>query len=93
MALIQRYTLMAIMQTVVIMVRQGMTPMQAVQAASSVAAKFIGWEDKVGSIKAGLYADIIAVKNNPLEDITALQNVSVVIKEGKVLKLPLSIKD
>lgn len=47
----------------------------------------------MGSIKAGLYADIIAVKNNPLEDITALQNVSVVIKEGKVLKLPLSIED
>lgn len=77
----------------VIMVRQGMTPMEAIQAASSVAAKFIGWEDKVGSIKVGLYADIIAVKNSPLEDITALQNVSVVIKEGKVLKLPLSMED
>ena len=67
--------------------------MDAIQAATSVAAKFIGWKDKVGAIKVGLYADIIAVKENPLNDVSALQDVSVVIKEGKVLKLPLSMED
>jgi len=77
----------------VIMVRQGMTPMDAIQAATSVAAKFIGWKDKVGAIKVGLYADIIAVKENPLNDVSALQDVSVVIKEGQIIKLPLSIEE
>ena len=69
-----------------IMVERGMTPMEAIKAATSVAAKFIGWEDAVGAIEPGLYGDIIAVRGNPLEDITILENVEVVIKGGQRFK-------
>ena len=70
----------------VIMVEHGMTPMQAIQAATSVAAEFIGWQDRVGSIAVGLHGDIIAVKKDPLDNIAALQDVAVVIKNGQVVK-------
>ena len=69
-----------------IMVNHGMTPIEAIKAATSVAAKYIGWEDSVGAIDPGRYADIIAVRGNPLEDITILQNVEVVIKGGQRVK-------
>jgi imidazolonepropionase-like amidohydrolase len=77
----------------VIMVRQGMTPMEAIQAATSVAAKFIGWQDRVGSIAVGLHGDIIAVKQDPLDNIAALQDVAVVIKNGQVVKHSKPIQD
>ena len=70
----------------VIMVEHGMSPMQAIQSATSVAAEYIGWQDRVGSIAIGLYGDIIAVKEDPLDDIAALQDVAVVIKDGKIIK-------
>ena len=66
-----------------IMVERGMTPMEAIKAATSVAAKYIGWDDDVGAIEAGRYADIIAVAGDPLADIGRLQDVSVVIKGGR----------
>ena len=66
-----------------IMVERGMTSMEAIKSATSVAADFIGWEDAVGAIEPGRYGDIIAVRGNPLEDITILENVEVVIKGGK----------
>jgi imidazolonepropionase-like amidohydrolase len=69
-----------------IMVRHGMSPMQAIKSATSVAAKYIGWEDRVGSIKQGLFADIIAVRGDPLMDITLLQDVQVVVKGGALIK-------
>ncbi|MDG1713013.1 MAG: amidohydrolase family protein [Woeseiaceae bacterium] len=69
-----------------IMVRHGMSPMQAIKSATSVAAKYIGWEDRVGSIKQGLCADIIAVRGDPLMDITLLQDVQVVVKGGSLIK-------
>ncbi|MGI9262713.1 MAG: amidohydrolase family protein, partial [Woeseiaceae bacterium] len=65
-----------------IQVERGMTPMESIQSATSVAAKYIGWERDVGAIEPGRYADIIAVRGNPLEDITLLENVDVVIKGG-----------
>ena len=71
-----------------IMVREGMTPMEVIQSATSVAARYLGWSDRVGAIAPGLYGDLIAVKGDPLDDITALQNVQVVIKGGLVFKLP-----
>ncbi len=71
-----------------IMVQRGMTPMQAIQAATSVAAKFMGWSDRVGALEAGRYGDLIAVRNDPLADISALQKVEVVIKGGLIFKLP-----
>ena len=71
-----------------IMVKRGMTPMQAIQSATSVAAQYMGWDDAVGSVEAGKFGDVIAVRGNPLADITLLQNVEVVIKGGLALKLP-----
>ena len=71
-----------------IMVARGMTPMQAVQSATSVAAHYMGWDENVGSVEAGKFGDLIAVRGNPLADIKLLQQVEVVIKGGLVLKLP-----
>jgi len=65
-----------------------MTPMQAVLSATSVAAQYMGWDDSVGSIEAGKFGDLIAVRGNPLADISLLQNVDVVIKGGLAFKLP-----
>ena len=74
-----------------IMVQRGMTPMEAIQAATSVAAKYMDWSDRVGSVTPGRYGDVIAVKNDPLQNIAALQDVAVVIKEGQPFKLPATL--
>lgn len=63
-------------------VERGMTPMEAIRSASAVAAKYIGWERDVGAIEPGRYGDIIAVRGDPLADISLLQNPEVVIKGG-----------
>jgi imidazolonepropionase-like amidohydrolase len=68
------------------MVEYGMTPMQAIQAATIEAAELIGWPDAVGAIEPGKFADIIAVDGNPLTDITTLENVRFVMKGGQVFK-------
>lgn len=68
------------------MVKYGMTPMQAIQAATSSAADLIGRSDEIGSIKPGQYADVVAVSGDPLQDIHLLENVQFVMKEGKVYK-------
>jgi imidazolonepropionase-like amidohydrolase len=68
------------------MVRYGMTPMQAIQAATSEAARALGKEGQVGSLAAGAYGDLIAVKADPLADIRALERVDGVIKEGRVVR-------
>ena len=64
----------------------GMTPMQAIKAGTSVAASMLQWDTKVGSIKEGMLADIVAVKGNPLEDMTALRNVQFVMLGGQIMK-------
>jgi len=69
-----------------IMVERGMTPMEAIQAATSVAAKYIGWADDVGAIAPGHHGDLIAVTGDPLADISILQDVDVVIKGGQRYK-------
>ena len=71
-----------------IMVKRGMTPMEAIRSATSVAARYMGWSDRVGELAPGRYADLIAVRGDPLEDITRLQTVAVVIKDGLAFKLP-----
>ncbi|MFZ3003290.1 MAG: amidohydrolase family protein [Undibacterium umbellatum] len=68
------------------MVKYGMTPMQAIQAATINAADLLGLKDKLGSIKVGKLADIIAVDADPLVDVTSLTKVSFVMKNGKVYK-------
>ncbi len=71
-----------------IMVERGMTPMEAVQAATSVAARYLGWSDRVGSLEPGRYGDVIAVKGDPLADLRHLQDVTVVVKGGEVIMEP-----
>jgi imidazolonepropionase-like amidohydrolase len=68
------------------MVKYGMTPLQAIQAATSAAADLLGHSNELGSIKPGKYADIIAVTGDPLTDIRVLENVQFVMKDGKVYK-------
>lgn len=68
------------------MVQYGMTPMQAIQAATMNAAELLGWKDRVGSIEAGKFADIIAVRKDPLSDVRALEQVDFVMKGGVVIK-------
>ncbi|MGI9261675.1 MAG: amidohydrolase family protein [Woeseiaceae bacterium] len=67
-------------------VRFGMTPTQAIQSATSLTADLLGWEDRVGEIAPGMYADIIAVHGNPLDDISELEDVDFVMKGGAVYK-------
>jgi imidazolonepropionase-like amidohydrolase len=67
-------------------VRFGMTPSQALMSATSLTAELLGWEDSVGAIEPGLYADIIAVHGNPLDDISELEDVDFVMKGGVVYK-------
>jgi imidazolonepropionase-like amidohydrolase len=68
------------------MVRYGMTPMQAVQSATIVAAELMGWEDRVGSLDPGKLADLVAVEGDPLADPERLPDVSLVMKGGDVVK-------
>ena len=68
------------------MVEYGMTPMQAIQAATVHAAELIGWPDAVGAIDAGRFADIIAVEGDPLDDVSLLEDVRFVMKGGKIYK-------
>ena len=67
-------------------VRFGMTPAQAIQSATSLTAELLGWEDQVGVIEEGFYADIIAVHGDPLDDISELEDVDFVMKGGVVYK-------
>lgn len=67
-------------------VRFGMTPTQAIQSATSLTADLLGWEDRVGEIAPGMYADIVAVDGNPLDDIAELEDVDFVMKGGVVYK-------
>ena len=68
------------------MVKYGMTPMQAIQAATTNAADLLGHSKEVGSIKPGKYADMIAVSGYPLRDISVLEHVDFVMKDGGVYK-------
>ena len=67
-------------------VQYGMTPMQAIRSGTVVPAELLGWSDKMGTIEAGKWADIVAVSGDPLKDITELQRVKFVMKGGVVYK-------
>ena len=72
------------------LVRRGMSATRAIQSATMVNAKVLGWQDQIGSLAKGKFADLIAVAGDPLADITELQRVKVVIKGGRVIKDELS---
>lgn len=74
------------------MVQWGLTPMQAIQAATVNAADLMGWTNKVGSIAIGKFADIIAVSDDPLKNIQVLEDIPFVMKGGKVVKNTLKFK-
>ena len=67
-------------------VRYGLTPMQAIQSATRWAAELMRWEDRVGTIAAGLFADMIAVPGDPIDDLSLLEQVPFVMKSGEVFK-------
>jgi imidazolonepropionase-like amidohydrolase len=69
-----------------IMVERGMTPMEAIKAATSVAARYMGWSDRVGQLTPGHFGDVIAVEGDPIRDIRRLQDVAVVVKGGLLFK-------
>ena len=63
-----------------------MTPMQAIRTATVTASELLGWSDKIGTVEAGKWADIVAVSGDPLKDVTELERVGFVMKGGMVLK-------
>ncbi len=70
----------------VLMVKFGMSPLAAIQAGTVNGAKLLGWQDKIGMLKPGYSADVVAVPGNPLDDIAALQKVSFVMKNGAIYR-------
>src|SRR6266568_2018546 len=69
-----------------VMVKLGLTPLEAIEAATVNAADLLGWSGKVGSLEPGAWADIIAVDGNPLQDVTRLEHVKFVMKGGAVVE-------
>ncbi len=70
----------------ILMVKYGMSPLAAIQAGTLNGAKLLGWQDQIGAFKPGYQADVVAVPGNPLEDITALEEVSFVMKAGVIYR-------
>jgi imidazolonepropionase-like amidohydrolase len=68
------------------MTRRGLTNLEAIRAATVAAADLIGWPDDVGAVEAGKYADLIALRGDPLTDIHVLQHVAFVMKGGRIVK-------
>jgi imidazolonepropionase-like amidohydrolase len=70
----------------VLMVKYGMSPLAVIQADLINGAKLLGWDGQIGVLESGYLADIIAVAGDPLRDISALENVSFVMKGGVIYK-------
>jgi len=70
----------------VLMVKYGITPLAALQADLLNGAKLLGWQDQIGALKPGYWADVIAVPGDPLKDISALERVSFVMKGGVIYR-------
>jgi imidazolonepropionase-like amidohydrolase len=69
-------------------VKAGMTPLEAIRSATTVAAEMLGWQGKAGTIEAGAWADLVAVEGDPLSDVTSLSRIDWVMKGGKVVRAP-----
>jgi imidazolonepropionase-like amidohydrolase len=63
-----------------------MKPLAVLQADMINGAKLLGWGDQIGQLKPGFFADVIAVRGNPLDDISAVEHVTFVMKDGIVLR-------
>ena len=70
------------------MVDYGMTPLEVLRSATLVNAQMMGLEDRVGQLKPGFWADVVAVTGNPTKNISSLRNVELVMKEGKIYLRP-----
>ena len=70
----------------VALTKRGMPPLEAIRAATLNAAELLSWQDRVGAIEPGKYADLIAVEGDPLTDVAVLQRVKFVMKGGTVVK-------
>jgi imidazolonepropionase-like amidohydrolase len=68
------------------LVKWGKTPAQALQSAMTVAAQIIGWQDQVGTLEKGKFADLVAVAGDPLADITEMSRIVFVMKGGQVVR-------
>jgi imidazolonepropionase-like amidohydrolase len=68
------------------MTRNGMTPMQAIESATRIAAQLLDQDANIGTLESGKFADVVAVPGNPLADIGAMEKVSFVMKDGKVVR-------
>ena len=64
----------------------GVSPARAIQSGTMVNAEVLGWQDQIGSVEKGKYADLVAVSGDPLADITELQRVKFVMKGGKIIR-------
>ena len=71
--------------------RAGLTAAKAIQSGTTINAKVLGWQDQLGSIDKGKFADLIAVSGDPLADITELQRVKFVMKGGKIIRNELNL--
>jgi len=68
------------------MVKYGMTPIEAIRAATLNGAELLGWSADIGAIEPGKFADLIAVDGDPLANVTVLERLRTVIKGGQVMK-------
>jgi len=71
---------------IAVLTEAGLSPMAAIKAATSVAAEMLTWQDRVGSIRRGRWADLIAVPGNPLEDLSSLENPAFVMLGGRIIR-------
>jgi len=69
-----------------LLIEAGMTPMQALQAATRVNSELLGWDERLGTLEPGKQADLIAVPGDPLTDISVLERVSFVMLGGRVVR-------
>jgi imidazolonepropionase-like amidohydrolase len=68
------------------LIRLGMTPLEALQAATVNAAELLGIADRLGAVEVGKVADLVAVSGNPLDDITALERIVFVMRDGRIVR-------
>jgi imidazolonepropionase-like amidohydrolase len=68
------------------LVKWGMTPVQTLRAATNIAADLIGWQDRVGTVEKGKFADLVAVSGDPLADMTEMSRIKFVMKGGQVVR-------